>query len=126
MEKERQFLALAERDRAKTEDDARTMGKHLRAIKERNNILEDNVMRRKDALGELVDIINFDKKAISAYEDKFKKEDAYMKLIEDFADTDNEKLKVCFYKLELCMIDYKHANLKSFYTFSPFAYIVEM
>jgi len=52
------------------------------------------VVRRKNALAELVEVINFDKTAITAYEEKFSKEDAYIKLIDDFGDTDNEKLKV--------------------------------
>lgn len=99
MEKERQFLGLAERDRAKTIQEIKNMDKRLKFIKERNRQLEDNVLRRKDALGELVDIINFDKKAMSAYEEKFSKEDAYMNLIEELADTDNEKLKVHLRKL---------------------------
>ncbi|ODN03209.1 Coiled-coil domain-containing protein 39 [Orchesella cincta] len=94
-EKEKNFIALTERDRAKTEEDVRKTEKRLRAIKQQNRIIEGNVVRRKDALAELVDIINFDKTAITAYEEKFSKEDAYIKLIDDFGDTDNEKIKKC-------------------------------
>ncbi|CAL8118892.1 unnamed protein product [Orchesella dallaii] len=94
-EKEKNYIALTERNCAKTEEDVRKVGKRLRAIKQQNKIIEGNVIRRKDSLAELVDIINFDKTAITAYEEKFSKEDAYIKLIDDFGDTDNEKMKKC-------------------------------
>lgn len=94
MEQEHRLASMADTELTKTEQDMRKLDKRLRATRERNKKVEGSTMRRRNILNELVDTIQFDKKAITAYEEKFAKEDAYMKLIEEFADTDNEKLKV--------------------------------